>query len=448
MSLPLKSTLTSLPKPVFFGLLGAIGCAFGWLLGEPLLLTIRPSEQQIASGEASAVMVFNPEFDRRLQREGAKSGDIQISLIWNNINDLDLHCVDPRGEEISFRNKRSSSGGELDVDMNVAAPLSTEPVENIYWPQRKTPAGAYRIGVHHFKNHGATDPSLFKVALKTGDTLQEFSGQVSSGDPLVLVTEFTFGDEVASVVSAGGSVLPVVVIGAWTSLLAIGLAAALTSGQNLLLRKPLLTKRKALPLLGGGVFAGVVAGSISQGVFSSLAEYPFLIGFGRVFGWILLGAILGFGMSYVIPNLPRNKALIAGAAGGFAGAVAFLISVPMFPDLLARLLGAAILGAAIGLMIALAEKLAREACLIVHWGPNERTVINLGEQPVVLGSSNEAEVYLPKEKGFLPISALVTFREGKIEMQNKMTNTHHELKSGNKLQLGDLLVEVRSDSGV
>ena len=448
MSFPLKSALTALPKPLFFGLLGAIGCAFGWLLGEPLLLTIRPSEQQIAAGEASAVMVFNPEFDRRLQREGAKSGDIQISLIWNNINDLDLHCIDPNGEEIYFGKKMSQSGGELDVDMNVAAPLSNEPVENIYWPQGKTPAGAYRIGVHHYKNHGAADPSPFKVALKTGDKVQEFSGQISSGDPLVLVNEFAFGREVASVESADGSVLTVVIIGAWTSLLAIGLAAALTSGQNLLLRKPMLTKRQALPLLGGGLFAGLVAGSISQCVFSSLAEYQMMVGFGRVFGWILLGAILGFGMSYLIPNLPRMKSLLAGAVGGLVGAVAFLIAIPILPDLLARLLGASILGAAIGLMIAWVEKLAREACLIVHWSPKEQTIINLGERPVVLGSSNEAELYLPKEKGFPAISALVTFREGKIHMENRMTNTNHELKSGNKLQLGDLLVEVRTDSNV
>ena len=425
-----------------------IGCAVGWLIGEPLLLTIRPSEQQIASGEASAVLVFNPEFNRRLQREGAKSGDIQISLIWNNINDLDLHCIDPRGEEISYRNKRSSSGGELDVDMNVNPPLSNEPVENIYWSQGDAPAGNYRVGVHHFSNHGASDPSHFKVALKAGDKIHEFSGQTSSGDSIVLVNEFTFGNPAASVVAADDSMLPVIIIGVWTSLLAIGLAAALMSGQNLLMRKPLLSKRQMIPLLGGGIFAGLVAGSIGQGVFSSLASIPLMIGFGRVLGWIILGAILGFGMSYVIPNLPRKNALFAGAAGGLAGAIAFLIAVPVLPDLLARLLGAAILGAAIGLMIAWAEKLAREACLIVHWGPREQTVINLGERPVVLGSSNEAELYLPKEKGFPPVSALVTFREGKIEMQNKMTNTNHELKSGNKLQLGDLLVEVRTDSGL
>jgi hypothetical protein len=445
MVFSIKSALTSLPKAVFFGLLGAIGCALGWLVGEPLLLSIRPTKQQIASGEASAVMVFNPEFDRRLQREGAKSGDIQISLIWNNINDLDLHCEDPYGEEIFFQNKRSSSGGELDVDMNVSAPLSNEPVENIYWLQGKSPAGVYSIGVNHFKNHGAVDPSFFKVALKTGDKIQEFSGQVSSGDPIILVNEFRYGGGVAGVVSAGGSVLPVVVIGAWTSLLAIGLAAALTGGQNLLLRKSLLTKRQALPLWGGGLLAGLLAGMVSQAAFSSLASYPVLIGFGRVFGWILLGGILGFGMSYIIPNLPRRSALIAGAAGGLAGAIAFILAVSILPDSLARLLGAAILGSAIGLMIAWAEKLAREACLIVHWGPKERTLLNLGERPVVLGSSNEADLYLPKEMGFPPISALVTFRGGKIEMQNKMTNTNHELKSGNKLQLGDLLVEVRTD---
>jgi hypothetical protein len=443
-----KSAILALPKPIFFGLMGIIGCGIGWLLGEPLLLTIRPSEQQIASGEASAVLVFNPEFNQRLQREGAKSGDIQISLIWDNINDLDLHCIDPRGENIFFKNKRSRSGGELDVDMNVSPPLSNEPVENIYWAQGNAPSGQYKIGVHHYKNHGASDPSQFKVALKVGDKVQELSGQTSSGDPIVLVNEFTYGSEVASVVKADGSILPVIIIGVWTSLLAIGLAAALMSGQNLLLRKPLLTKRQVLPLLGGGLVAGLLAGSVSQAAFSSLASYPFLISFGRVFGWILLGGILGIGMSYVIPNLPRRNSLIAGCAGGLAGAIAFIIAVPILPDFLARLLGAAILGAAIGLMIAWAEKLAREACLIVHWGPKERTVINLGERAVVLGSSNEAELYLPKEKGFPPISALVTFQGGKIVMQNKMTDTTHELKSGNKLQLGELLVEVRTDSGI
>jgi len=50
-----------------------VGCAVGWLIGEPILLTIRPTKRQIASGYASSVLVFNPEFYRRLQCEGANT---------------------------------------------------------------------------------------------------------------------------------------------------------------------------------------------------------------------------------------------------------------------------------------------------------------------------------------------------------------------------------------
>lgn len=438
--------IISLPKPLLFGLIGAIGCSAGWLIGEPLLLIIRPTQKQIESGDTSQVLVFGPEFDRRLKREGAQSGDIQISLMWNNINDLDLHCIDPNGEHICFSNKRAQSKGELDVDMNVSPPLSNEPVENIYWTSGQAPSGSYKIGVDHYKSYGASDPTPFKVAVKVADEIKEFSGEVSSGDQFLVVNEFTLNKQIERIKGSQGSMAEIVVIGLWTSMLATGLATALTCGQNTLLRRKLLTRRQAFPLVAGGIIAGLIAGSISQVVFTTLTTNGSLAWFGRILGWIVLGGIMGYGMSYVIPNLPRNKSVIAGAVGGLCGALTFLFAVVALPDFLARLLGAVILGSAIGLMIAWAEKLAREACLIVHWGAQERTIINLGERPVVLGSSNEAELYLPKEKGFPPITALVSFREGKIQMENKMTNNSHELKSGNKLQLAELLVEVRTDS--
>jgi len=90
------------------------------------------------------------------------------------------------------------------------------------------------------------------------------------------------------------------------------------------------------------------------------------------------------------------------------------------------------------------ESLAREAALIVHWDENERTVINLGPTPVVLGSSPEAHLYLPAEKGFPPEAAIVTFVDGMVELENLMTETRHTLQNGNKLEIGNLIIEIQT----
>jgi outer membrane protein OmpA-like peptidoglycan-associated protein len=127
----------------------------------------------------------NQELNRRLTREGAQTGDLQFSLMWNNLNDIDLHVVDPFAEEIYFARRRSSSGGILDVDMNVHYKkdrYSDKPVENIFWPHGKAPAGRYKVSVVHYKNHeapGCNDPTDFTVRVRSHayDTL--ISGAIS-----------------------------------------------------------------------------------------------------------------------------------------------------------------------------------------------------------------------------------------------------------------------------
>ena len=39
--------------------------------------------------------------DERLEREGGASGEVQISLVWDDYNDLDLHLFSPSGERIT-----------------------------------------------------------------------------------------------------------------------------------------------------------------------------------------------------------------------------------------------------------------------------------------------------------------------------------------------------------
>jgi hypothetical protein len=128
----------------------------------------------------------------RLRQAGAKTGDVQISLAWNNGNDLDLHVETPGNEKIWYSQRQSSCGGELDVDMNAGGATSQRPVENVYWPTGGSPTGKFRVYVHHFANHGGRDPTRFQVTIKLKGRSQSFSGSLRHGDDLKLVREFTF----------------------------------------------------------------------------------------------------------------------------------------------------------------------------------------------------------------------------------------------------------------
>ena len=132
----------------------------------------------------------------RLEREGAKSSDVQISLMWNNFNDLDLHVVCPSGERIHGGNRESACGGELDVDANVK-PETKKPVENVVWPVGKAPGGTYKAYVHHYKKHKkrrSRDPTKFKVVCNAGGEILEYEGEITNGDPIMLICEFTIDD--------------------------------------------------------------------------------------------------------------------------------------------------------------------------------------------------------------------------------------------------------------
>ena len=82
----------------------------------------------------------------RLAREGAQSGDMTASLIWNNASDLDLHVICPEGH-ISYQKKRVGRG-HLDVDMNAGAQHSTSPVENVFFV--RPTSGRYQVFVHNY----------------------------------------------------------------------------------------------------------------------------------------------------------------------------------------------------------------------------------------------------------------------------------------------------------
>ena len=140
------------------------------------------------------------EMSARLAGAGAKSGDVRVSLMWNNYNDLDLHVFTPSREEIYYGHKISRYGGELDVDMNAGSRRSRTPVENIYWPKGGAPEGLYRVVVRNYAYHGRRVRNTeFTVEVLNRGEISQYTGTISGTGRRsdVAVCEFSFGDKKA-----------------------------------------------------------------------------------------------------------------------------------------------------------------------------------------------------------------------------------------------------------
>lgn len=234
-------------------------------------------------------------------------------------------------------------------------------------------------------------------------------------------------------------------VGMWTGFICVGIALSLVIVQALLLTGALELGRVLKPVvvaLGVGFLSGVIA----QFLYSML-----LATFGESLGqlprfppWMIAGAGLGLAMSLAIPNLRPMPAAGLGALGGLLGVSAFVVFIYLgLGEVTARLWGAAAIGFFVGLALAIAERAAREGFLRVIWAPNETTTVNLGARPITVGTGKEVSVRLPASSRYPALVATFRLVGGAATMHNHMSNTHHALRDGNRLNLGPVSIEVK-----
>jgi hypothetical protein len=230
------------------------------------------------------------------------------------------------------------------------------------------------------------------------------------------------------------------VIGFWTGLLGVGLSLALAVGQNWYLSRRLPRWQQVLALAGGGMLAGLVAGGIGQALFSLLAGAQVLPQLGFLMGWGLLGGLLGRGIGFFIPNLHGGKAALAGAVGGLVGAGVF-ISVSAVGDIAGRCVGAAILGLSIGLVVALIEAAFRDAWLEVMFGTREMRTVNLGPEPIRIGSDSSCLIWTPSGA---PVAIKFWINNRRVMRQDVPANQTHEVAGGHREKVGTIEIFVRT----
>jgi hypothetical protein len=133
--------------------------------------------------------------ESRLKMYGAKTGDIQISVSWDTVDDIDLHVTYMNNsminDRIHWQNRFGRSGGILDIDMNANGPVSNTPIENIFWPYQSAPTGQYIVQVHFFRAWSNRKSVPVLVRIKTTKGILMHTVVVGLNQPPITVATFS-----------------------------------------------------------------------------------------------------------------------------------------------------------------------------------------------------------------------------------------------------------------
>lgn len=115
----------------------------------------------------------------------AHTGEVQVTLTWyvNDAEglDLDLHVIEPSGEEIYYGHRTSATGGQLDID-NICGDFRNGISENIFWTTNP-PSGQYIVKVDYFGDcNSDNNVQWFTIRTVVRGNTRTFQNSVGPGE--------------------------------------------------------------------------------------------------------------------------------------------------------------------------------------------------------------------------------------------------------------------------
>jgi hypothetical protein len=141
---------------------------------------------------------------------------LTITATWDARSDVDLHVVEPSGEEIYYGNPTSRSGGRLNRDANAGCGGDSSLSETVDWPSRSAPIGRYVVRLDYWGSCGVARTN-YTVTINDGGAVTTYTGfftgpgdggSVGSGRT---VATFTHGNAVTGSDDAAPIVTPMVI---------------------------------------------------------------------------------------------------------------------------------------------------------------------------------------------------------------------------------------------
>lgn len=129
------------------------------------------------------------------QTEELSTGDVQVTLRWSSLVDLDLAVTDPAGDTVSFTNRAVASGGQLDRDANhPCSTATTSPVENVFWPPGEAPRGSYRVTVTYRTGCGTEPAQGYELVVRFGgEVARQVNATIDPGEVVAIDLAYAGG---------------------------------------------------------------------------------------------------------------------------------------------------------------------------------------------------------------------------------------------------------------
>jgi hypothetical protein len=118
-----------------------------------------------------------PLASQSVQAVDVGTGAVQVSVSWDVDSDLDLHVVDPDGEEVYYNNLESSSGGTLDLDSNPNCELDHTRNENVTW-ESNPPPGTYTVRLDLYAACDVSPTNYVVTVQVAGQPTRTFTGSI------------------------------------------------------------------------------------------------------------------------------------------------------------------------------------------------------------------------------------------------------------------------------
>lgn len=127
-----------------------------------------------------------------VRTDEGQDGEIRVTIEWAWPGDVDLHVIEPSGNEISYRNMSNGrTGAQLDVDNRQGGTRANTAVENVFWSNPDQ--GRYQVFiVMYTMSSNWPQGGPVNVRIKNGSDVRTYTAYLTTDGQRANIDTFNY----------------------------------------------------------------------------------------------------------------------------------------------------------------------------------------------------------------------------------------------------------------